>query len=373
MNAVERGRRDLPIDDPAEDRDPTAVEPTSDVVAERLGRRVLETCREVLADARGVAVVGFPDHGNVGDSAIWLGQLAVLRELGLGRPRYVSGRRTYDRNTLRRRLRDGDVLLLSGGGNLGDVWPAEQRFRERVLGDFPDRRVVQLPQSIHFRRRESLERARRRLAGHPGLSLLVRDRKSLAVARDELGVDARLCPDMAFGLTPGPVAPPAEDAILWLAREDREARDGHGETPPADGDDRVVRRDWTDDEPDPRVRLSRLLREALVDHPRSLAWLWRAAARADEAAARARLERGVRLLARHRAVVTDRLHGHILALLVGRPHALLDNSYGKVSAFHRTWTRASDLAVRCEDPGEGLEVASTLAHGSEPSTRPRST
>lgn len=61
-------------------------------VAVGLRRRVVETCREVFADARGVALLGFPDDGNVGDSALWPGQLAVLRELGLGRPRYVFGR-----------------------------------------------------------------------------------------------------------------------------------------------------------------------------------------------------------------------------------------------------------------------------------------
>lgn len=264
MNVVAPGGRD--VADRGTNGEGEGVEPNPDLVG-RLGHRALETCRDVLSDARGAAVLGFPDHGNVGDLAIWLGQLAVLRELGLMRPRYVSGRRTYDRKTLERTLRDGDVILLAGGGNLGDVWPAEQNFRERVLHDFPDRRVVQLPQSIHFRREESLDRARKRLGGHVGLTLLVRDRTSLALARGELGIDARFCPDMALGLAPlRPATTEVRDTVLLLAREDRESRNGSAS--PACGDVPVVRRDWTDDGPDARIRLSRFPREALVARPR---------------------------------------------------------------------------------------------------------
>jgi pyruvyl transferase EpsO len=37
-------------------------------------------------------------------------------------------------------------------------------------------------------------------------------------------------------------------------------------------------------------------------------------------------------------VITDRLHAHILSLLLGIPHAVLDNSYGKVGRFLAAWT-----------------------------------
>jgi pyruvyl transferase EpsO len=36
-------------------------------------------------------------------------------------------------------------------------------------------------------------------------------------------------------------------------------------------------------------------------------------------------------------VVTSRLHGHILASLLGVQKMLLDNSYGKNGAYYRTW------------------------------------
>jgi pyruvyl transferase EpsO len=50
-----------------------------------------------------------------------------------------------------------------------------------------------------------------------------------------------------------------------------------------------------------------------------------------------RLRRGIRLLTQGRRVVTDRLHAHILCVLLDMPHAIIDNSYGKLSSFVETW------------------------------------
>jgi exopolysaccharide biosynthesis predicted pyruvyltransferase EpsI len=57
-----------------------------------------------------------------------------------------------------------------------------------------------------------------------------------------------------------------------------------------------------------------------------------------EAAARARVLRGCRLLSSGQVVITDRLHAHVLSLLLDIPHAVLDNSYGKLGRFLDVWT-----------------------------------
>ncbi|MFT4085249.1 MAG: polysaccharide pyruvyl transferase family protein, partial [Nocardioides sp.] len=44
------------------------------------------------------------------------------------------------------------------------------------------------------------------------------------------------------------------------------------------------------------------------------------------------------LFAGARLVVTDRLHAHVLAGLMGIPHVVLDNSYGKIGAVYRATT-----------------------------------
>ena len=37
-------------------------------------------------------------------------------------------------------------------------------------------------------------------------------------------------------------------------------------------------------------------------------------------------------------VITNRLHGHILCIILGIPHVFLPNSYYKNESFYETWT-----------------------------------
>ena len=41
---------------------------------------------------------------------------------------------------------------------------------------------------------------------------------------------------------------------------------------------------------------------------------------------------------KHRLIITNRLHGHILCVLMGIPHVFLANSYHKNESFYQTWT-----------------------------------
>ena len=79
-----------------------------------------------------------------------------------------------------------------------------------------------------------------------------------------------------------------------------------------------------------------------------------------EGLARERVRRGCAMLSRGKVIITDRLHGHILSLLLGIEHIVLDNSYGKLSSFYGSWTQASDLAHWATSPEEALALARDL-------------
>ena len=51
------------------------------------------------------------------------------------------------------------------------------------------------------------------------------------------------------------------------------------------------------------------------------------------------INEGVDYLSAYNIVTTIRLHGHILALLMGVPSVMIDNNYGKNSSFHETWLK----------------------------------
>jgi pyruvyl transferase EpsO len=313
-----------------------------------LRERIIGTLRPLLGRARSVALIGYPNHANVGDSAIWLGTLAYLRLDGFTIT-YTCDVDSYSKATLARRL-DGGAILISGGGDLGDVWEAPQALRERVISDFPNTPIIQLPQSIYFQDLRALSRARQIFDAHKGLTLLLRDRQSVSYANREFSTPCHLCPDMAFCLGPNEHPGVATRGILWLSQPSQETMHS---VPVATDIERV---DWATESVSAvglTVRLDRaLMRRTRVlhafDRTRSLAW---------ERLARQRFDRGCGLLASARSVVTDRLHGHILSVLLGIPHLLLDSRTGKVRGFYDTWTHSLPLARWCESPAEALALA----------------
>jgi len=309
------------------------------------------------------ALVGFPSHENPGDSVIWLGIRIILDQLDVT-VAFVCDMESYSPEALAALLGDGTILL-TGGGNLGDLWPGEQELRERVFEDFPETSIVQLPQSIHFEDRENLARFRQLVERREDVVLLVRENQSLARARDELGVDAILCPDVAFLVEPPLAAASPETDVLWIARDDKESR----RLPRPQGADGVVELDWRRFGPDESRPVDAIARahelgqaalRAAAEAPAELPALQSALAEAYDWLARHRTERAFRILEGGRVLISDRLHVHILALMVGLPHVVLDNRYGKLRSTWETWTSGSELARWADTPEDALELAAEL-------------
>jgi exopolysaccharide biosynthesis predicted pyruvyltransferase EpsI len=331
----------------------------------RMDRELTRILDPLLPRGVRCALLDFPDHANVGDNAIWLGERAYLRRIEASVV-YACDILTYSEAQLARRLEDG-IILLSGGGNLGDLWPAYQQFREKVITAFSHNRIIQLPQSIWFREEANRERARAVFDAHPRLTLLVREERSLEFARAHFRTQSLLCPDpsLALGALSRRQAPGQD--VLWLLRSDVESR---SQGAARIGPEAV---DWRADRPSWRSRVNRILSRQRSSHPSANRWTWPVVAplhgRVWDGLAEERLRRGCALLSRGRVVVTDRLHGHLLSVLLGIPHVLLDNSYGKVRSYYETWTRNCGLAFWAHTP----EEASGLARGLVPREGARET
>jgi exopolysaccharide biosynthesis predicted pyruvyltransferase EpsI len=305
-----------------------------------------------------VALLDIPTHTNVGDHAITLGELAHLRRSGT-RLNYLCTLHDYSPARLRERLGDG-VILIHGGGNLGDLWPHHQRFRERVLADFPGVRVVQLPQSIKFQDDASLEQARRAFGTHPDFTLLVRDGDALSFAEQHFDCRVELCPDSAFALGSQARRRQPDLDVLVLARTDHETSDPLAVEVPGS----IETSDWLGDT-SLRFRALRSVGGEFGAKSRKARVAFAAASPivrgAYEALAKDRLEFGLSVLSRGRAVLTDRLHGHILCVLLGIPHVIRDTGYGKIAGFHRAWTAGMPGICVRETHEEALETALELA------------
>lgn len=317
-------------------------------VVKTVRETLLVALKPLLADSRRIALLDFPAHGNVGDSAIWLGARAALAAVGAPSPSYTCDVSTYDRAVLKRRLGTGTILF-TGGGSFGDLWERHLLFRERVIADFPHNRIIQLPESVHFERPESLARSSAVFDAHPDVTILVRDAASLAIVRREYRTPSQLVPDMAFGLGAlRRIGTPTRD-ILWLKRKDKEDLWPNAGT--ARGGDVV---DWLDEQKTALIAWTDHQRWQVEQGARFVGLRRFMLAHTQSRLAHARMARGTALLSSARVIVTDRLHGHIMALLLGIPHVVLDNSYGKVHRYVTEWTVGSPLVRLASSPDEAM-------------------
>lgn len=316
------------------------------------------TLRGAIGNVVDVALLDAPNQTNVGDSLIWLGEIAYLRRMGF-RLRYVSDLNTYDPAELRRVMPSG-VVLLHGGGNFGDLWTGHQNHREQIAKDLPDYRLVQLPQSIYFQSPERAAQANEIIGAHPDFHLLLRDSLSIERAKDLLpSLTPIFCYDMALGYQPpSDTRAPSDKSLLIIARQDKEAMSGLHTV----GDGWVSGLDTTNTDWHSTGWLAfrwQFARRAMKLHHRLVRYHRRvrlipiypqwAVQRLIVALNDINIAGALRLYAPARVVVVDRLHAHVLAILLGIDHVALDNNYRKIGAVFEDYTGKFSTAKYATD------------------------
>ena len=303
-----------------------------------------------------VALFDFPNYSNVGDSAIWLGE-----EYYLDAKLHAKVLAVDDNQLAHRKppaLPENAIVLLQGGGNLGDLYSHHQAVREYVITHYRRHRVIQFPQSIHFQDSRNEARCRGVFNSHPDFHLVVRDRVSLELAQRLYDGPTYLCPDMALCLGCLPRPTNSLHPILGLLRTDKEKVTADElSTEDSNG---FVSVDWLDEPLTLFKRLTARLDRIVSLYPQRLAMLHRLKRPLYHRLAGERLKRGCDLLGSGQVVIADRLHAHILCVLMGIPHVVLDNSYGKIGNFRDTWRTGEGLCERADTLAEALERARGL-------------
>lgn len=307
--------------------------------------------REVIGSANGrpVAILGTPRHRNLGDSLIWRGELDYVRQAGL-RLVYTANHTSF-RDEHVRRLPTETVVLCHGGGNLGDRYLIEERFRRHIVASLGMRhQIVVLPQTMSFAETKERDESRAVYSAAPNLTMLLRDDVSLERARLHMpDVHSRFCPDLAFGASVAVRDTAERDGpVVILARDDAEvassdlsARVNDWRFPP-----------WNELGWKVAQRCEAL---ANLSSPRvSHLWFhWADSLRLHLNVAAVNTQ-----FAEARAVATNRLHGHILACLAGVPHFVADTAEGKVKPIFEKYSGQFTTAHRVPDLATAIECAS---------------
>lgn len=285
-----------------------------------------------------VAHLDFPNHYNAGDSLIYAGEVEYLKRLDV-HVDYVSDPFTHNDALLEERIGDG-TLFLQGGGNFGDRWPIDQRFREAIVARFPRNKIVCLPQSIDYSDTDALRRTAALYAQHRDLTLMLRERRSYELALDHFPSNrVEYCPDMAFGADIAHSTEGTAVDVVKLLRADSESL-GYASV---DIDASSVQYDWGLHGTDLAISAAVTLPTRIAhSFPKTNRLLYPALVRSYEQTAKLNLRVAQRILNLAPVVLTDRLHAAVLAAMIGKRVVAMDNANRKVSGIYDAYLHRFD-------------------------------
>jgi len=304
-----------------------------------LQKKSSESLNRLVPRGSEIIYLEYPVYSNIGDLLICLGTEQWFRRSGLT----VLGRWNIFNFTFPK-ISDTVILLCQGGGNFGDMYP-QQAFREAIVEAYPRNPIIFLPQTIHYRDNSNLEISKRKLNRHPSLKLLLRDHDSLNLAETHFpNAECQLAPDMSVWMYPLgesldlPAHPSRRIKTLCLLRTDSERIQEQvlpQLTPDWEGD-------WSDLLGIRRIKLRVMKLSGRFFHslipPQSFASCWLSNASRTSSYCASRFMEA-------ETIVSSRLHGHLLASMLGISNVVLDNSYGKNFRYFQTWHQDLKIAT----------------------------
>ncbi len=275
--------------------------------------------------SREVTYVDYPVHGNTGDLLILSGALKFFKEQNIKIITYdnVYGRKYSELNNTPKHL----PIICHGGGNFGDLYHVHQKFREDLVSQLNEHKIIVFPQSMHFSSEQALERSAAIFRKHRNFHFCVRDHESFESAQ-RFTDKVHLVPDCAHMLW-GQFKPVSGSAgKLNFLREDIEST----------GLSQRRSVDWATMS-DPRFyKIQSLMQRATKKlSPRPTTAMSKLAFAFWMLEVKRTMNDAYRHFSEFDTVETDRLHGMLFSLLLQKKVLFHDNSVKKLSRYKNTW------------------------------------
>lgn len=286
-----------------------------------IGYRVNRFQRRIItnSDVNGQTnyLIGAVEYGNYGDHAIniaeylWFGrnnkQFIEIPESGIDE--FIE--------TKCGKLSSNDALYLQGGGNMGDVWPDQEKWRQKLINTFPNNKIVIFPQSVNYDElNPKLLTDTISAAGKANdLTIMMRDKKSYEFVKSHFpkSVNVKLVPDIVLTM-PGTNNANRKIDVCLLLREDKEVvqnavKESLAQSIIANKNLKVMVSDTVE------KYIYYITRNTRVKF----------------------LDKKLSEIGNAKVVVTDRLHGMIFSLITSTPVIVFDNSTHKIKNLIETW------------------------------------
>ena len=289
-----------------------------------LGKRKIGSL-EKYKETRNIYYLMAPAFGNIGDEAIVEASIHFLNDMYPGHSVIVIDflETLQTLKEIRRILKKEDFFVLQGGGNIGTLYYHAEQMREFIIKKFPDVAILSMPQSMYFadtvNGAKKLNRCKKIYNAHPNLTLIAREKYTYKKMK-QIFTNCKVIinPDIVFYLSKEINTSPdtVRGGIMTCLRTDKE--DVLGDT---------------------RYDLIRALAEKHRDLiisdtcvPRNI----------PEEIRRNEVASLINQFRRFSLVITDRLHGMVLAALTDTPCLVMPSMDQKIIGTYE-WIQDIDF------------------------------
>lgn len=282
-----------------------------------------------------------PIHGNIGDHAIVQTQKQILSNLGFSFTEIPMPEAMLRERAFAKVITRDTTIIIPGGGFLGDLWKAEEDEVRRILKAFADYPVIIFPQTITFdlstkEGRQYFEESKEIYSAHKNLKLFVRDRSSFEFMKQNMPlVNCELVPDTVTVYKPNIKASERKNILfcfrndLEKATDDNMIKQLYEMVRERFGDANIVTTDTVNSKPVFPCEREKMLNEKLTEFASS------------------------------KLVITDRLHGMILAAITNTPCIAFNNSNGKVLAQY-DWIKKNEYLTVVSNSSDLSQIVKTV-------------
>lgn len=282
---------------------------------------------QFVEGVRNIYIVGTPNHCNLGDYAIGYAEERLFKRLYPNDNVYSINMTEFgqDIDGIKTYASKEDIFILTGGGNLGNVYMDDENIRRRVITMFPDNRIILFPQTMQFTNDEDGIKEQNKTKGiyneHKYLTLTAREETSQKLMETLFERKVFLLPDVVMTLEKCGTETIRDGAYLCLRNDlegvlSKEDKAQICETLKKKFS-YVGEFDTVKDEIDTR-RFKRQFMDLLEEFKSS------------------------------ELVITDRLHGMILAAVTGTPCFVLSNYNHKVKGCYE-WLKGLENIILFND------------------------
>ena len=147
-----------------------------------------------------------PTHGNMGDQAIALATINYLEEnFGDYDIVQIYREETYRYlKAIKKIINKDDVIILHGGGNLGNLYPVEERDRRFIIQHLRKNKIISMTQIMNFSKdsfgKDELNKSRKIYNANENLTIIAREKHSYKLMKENFNSNIILNPDIVFYL-----------------------------------------------------------------------------------------------------------------------------------------------------------------------------